>query len=108
MIGGERDVFIMLLSALLAGAVFGYIVQNTSAAIRHDKAWSSFPPWKKRALSLTGSISALAAGLFVIDTAPATLGESIIWRVWLWQTLAAWAGAQALEFLWDRTGKGGG
>lgn len=100
--------FYITLMALLLGTAVGYIVQTVFSALKHDNKWPDVPPWKKRALAGTGSLSALAVGLLILMQAPDTADpERLLVRMWFWQVGAAGGGATTFDILYDKW-RGGG
>lgn len=100
--------FLVTVTALVIGSGVGYFVQHTFSSLRHDKKWPDVPAWKKRALSLSGSISALSAGLLVLMQASGSPSEETLIRMWFWQIGAAGGGATAFDVIYEKfRGKGG-
>lgn len=99
--------FLLAIVALLIGTAIGFFVQDVASSLRHNGAWPDMPRWKKRALASTGSIAAFIAGVYVLQGATASINpQQLVFRMWLYQTLAAWAGATALDLAVERF-KGG-
>lgn len=91
--------FAIALLALITGTIVGWFVQRTMSSIQNNGAWADFPAWKKRSLSMRGSIAALIAGLYVLQGAEAFSAWGVIWKMWLAQTAAAYAGAPGLDLI---------
>lgn len=100
--------FFTTLAALLVGSGIGYFVQNTFAALRHDLKWPDVPPWKKRALSLSGSFAALSAGLLILMQANGDPPEVVLVRMWFWQIGAAAGGGTAFDVIYEKFRPKGG
>lgn len=103
----DGPAFIVALVALLIGTAAGFLVQRVAVALRYNGAWGDTPTWKKWSLSGTGSIAAFAAGAYILSNAPSFSPEEVLARMWLWQTLAAWAGPTALDVGVEWLRKGG-
>lgn len=98
--------FLVALTALIAGTVVGWFVQRTMSSIHHNGAWPDMPDWKKRSLSTTGSIAAFIAGLYVLQNAETFRAWDVVWKMWLYQTGAAYVGATGLDLIVRFVGKG--
>jgi len=103
------DDYAMLISllALFVGALFGFLVHRTAAAIKANGDWPKVPPEKRFYLGMAGVIAAMLAGLWVLMRASGVANEQVLWELWMWQTAAAWLGPLAIDEVWQRI-KGGG
>jgi len=107
------DDYAMLISllALFVGALFGFLVHRTAAAIKANGDWPKVPPEKRFYLGMAGVIAAMLAGLWVLMRASGVANEGVaneqvLWELWMWQTAAAWLGPLAIDEVWQRI-KGG-
>lgn len=98
--------FVLAFIALITGTVVGWFVQRTLVSIERNGEWPETPAWKKHSLSARGSIAALLAGLFVLQGAEVFNAWDVVWRMWLFQTVAAYAGASGIDLILRVLGKG--
>ena len=99
--------FIYAMIALLVGTAAGYLVQRVATALRYNGLWPQTPGWKKEALSATGSIAAFVAGAYILANTTDFTPETLLARLWLWQTIAAWGGATVLDLALEWLKRGG-
>lgn len=86
------------LVALAFGVAVGWIVQSVAARLRYNGEWDRISRSRKRAMSAVGAIAAFVAGLWILDH-PLEEGTPFVYRLWLYQTVAAWAGSVLLDAL---------
>lgn len=87
------------LAALAFGVAVGWIVQSVAARLRYNGEWERIPRSRKRAMSAVGAIAAFVAGLWILDHPPPHGSTPFVYRLWLYQTVAAWAGSVLLDTL---------
>lgn len=102
----EVPAFALALIALVTGTIIGWFVQRTMISIQRNGLWPDTPDWKKQSLSGTGSIAAFIAGLWVLQGAETFNAWDLVWKLWLYQTVAAYGGATALDVIVRFLGKG--
>lgn len=95
------DVAVPPLVGLLIGVLFGFWVQYVAARLRYNGEWEKIPVDKRIAMFSTGSIAAFLVGLWILDNPRALQspgsGTPTVYRLWFWQTVAAWGGAVVLD-----------
>jgi hypothetical protein len=88
------------LAALAFGVIVGIGVQTVAARLRFNGQWSKIPLGRRWAMAATGGIAAFVVGLYVLDHTPVVLDPDAppyVYRLWLYQTIAAWAGSLVLD-----------
>lgn len=85
------------LAALGFGTFVGFLVQLVAARLRYNGTWGDVPLGRKIATSSTGAIAAFIAGLWILDHPPAGADTPYVYRLWFWQTIAAWLGSLFLD-----------
>lgn len=92
------------LPALAFGVLVGFITQLVAARLRYNGEWDGVPIGRKVATSATGALAAFVTGLWILDN-PGEEPGPFVYRLWLWQTVAAWGGALVLDG-WSKWFKG--
>lgn len=88
------------LAALAFGVIVGTGVQLVAARLRFNGQWSKIPPGRRWAMAATGGIAAFVIGLYVLEHTPRIVDPDappFVYRLWLYQTVAAWAGSLFLD-----------
>lgn len=85
--------------ALALGILFGIITQAVVTRLRYDTEWSTIKPGRFWAMVMTGGIAAMAAGLMSLDHPRPIATTPFVYRMWLWQIIAAWMGGVFMDVL---------
>jgi len=77
--------------------IVGFVTQLVATRLRYNGGWTDVPFGRRVAMSTTGAIAAFIAGLWVLDHPNPDATTPYVYRLWLWQTIAAWAGSMILD-----------
>lgn len=83
--------------ALLFGTFVGLLAQTISARLRHNGKWHEMTSGRKWALRWSGALAAYGVGLWILDHPAPNSVTPYIYRLWLWQLVAAWGGTAVLD-----------
>lgn len=85
------------LLALAFGVLVGFATQLVASRLRYNGDWDAVPIGRKIAMSGTGALAAFITGLWILDNPVLDSGTPFVYRLWLWQTVAAWGGSVLLD-----------
>lgn len=85
------------LLALAFGVAVGFVTQLVATRLRYNGDWNDIPLGRRVAMSATGALAAFVVGLWILDHPDPDATTPFVYRLWLWQTVAAWAGATLLD-----------
>lgn len=89
------------LLALAFGVTVGFVTQLVASRLRYNGEWDAVPVGRKVAMSATGALAAFIVGLWILDHPDPDADTPFVYRLWLWQTVAAWGGSLVLD-AWAR------